>query len=394
MKNILILFMFLAFYPAAFAENAVTIPYGEFKKLYGDEIRRELMAEAPDTPFIHTISSTRYDMAIGPEGALCRAEISGSMISGSPEAIPLFSDKIIIREVKNVTGGALVSGEKNSGGICFFPSGDPAFSLALTFFIPAGEDNNSAYIALKIPRALENALAATAQNDTVLLDLPGVQTRTGTWHFSPRSTLKIRFSHGAAARARAAEKQAAISRSYKAVSTPPVVLDTVHCFTTFEEGGNILSVISAKIPPEAGAAFAVKALAGAEIWQCKINNKKVKVYKSPGGDWIFPLARDRDSRLELSLLSRGRKLGLHGRLDLTLPRMALPARRINIALGLPKRVELVSFQGPLSPSRPFKARAPGEFSGTPYYFSRSFHKGEAVTMAVSYKEPVKKGNPS
>jgi len=32
---------------------------------------------------------------------------------------------------------------------------------------------------------------------------------------------------------------------------------------------------------------------------------------------------------------------------------------------------------------------PADFVGKPHLFSRSFHKGEGMKLAISYKEPVK-----
>lgn|GEM_PF-2149831 len=397
MKNLSILLIFLAFSSTALGENAVTIPYGEFKQLYTHRLRQDILKDIQEDPFVYTIRNARYKMAVSPGGAVCRAMLTGTLISGKPGAFKLFSNKIIIRKIQEVKGGALVCGNDPKSGISFFPSGAPEFSIVMTFFIPAGEDNNSAYIALEIPRALENALEPAAGKKTVLLDVPGVKNQTGTYHFSARASLKIRFSKGGDARASAGDHQENLADRYTGVPVPPVVLNAVHCFTSFEESGNVLSVITAEIPPEAGKTFTIQAVPGAEIWQCRINKKKIRVYKSKDGNWIIPLTRGKTSRMELALLSQGEKIGLHGKLELTLPAMGLPTRQVNITLGLPKRVELLSFQGPVSPSKPSAHPRPGEFSGThftPYFFSRSFHKGGAISMAVSYKEPVKKGNNS
>jgi len=396
-KKLYILLIFLSFSSTALGETAVTIPYGEFKQLYTQRIRQDILKNIKEDPFVYTITNARYKMAVSPGGAVCRAWFTGSLISGKPGAFKLFSNKIIIREIQEVKGGALVCDNDTKSGILFFPSGAPAFSIVLTFFIPAGEDNNSAYIALEIPRAIKNTLEPTSGEKTVLLDVPGVKSQTDTYHFSTRPSLKIRFTKGTTARASDRDRRENLADTYTGVPVPPVVLNAVHCFTSFEESGNILSVITAEIPPEAGEIFTIQAVPGAEIWQCRINNKKIRVYKSKDGNWILPLTRGKRSRIELALLSQGEKIGLHGKLELTLPAMGLPARQVNITLGLPKRVELLSFQGPVTPSKPSDHPRPDEFSDThctPYFFSRSFHKGGAITMAVSYKEPVKKGNNS
>ncbi|MFH1708227.1 MAG: hypothetical protein ABIF71_09960 [Planctomycetota bacterium] len=80
---------------------------------------------------------------------------------------------------------------------------------------------------------------------------------------------------------------------------------------------------------------------------------------------------------ELAYLNKGAPLGLHGRLEITVPR-----------IGLPARVDLLSLDGPVSPAAAPAGKAPAEFIGRPHHFARSFYKGEAMQLAVAYKEPV------
>jgi hypothetical protein len=51
-------------------------------------------------------------------------------------------------------------------------------------------------------------------------------------------------------------------------------------------------------------------------------------------------------------------------------------------------VELLSLDGTVSPARGESWKRPAEFIGKPYYFSRSFYKGEGMSLALAYKEPV------
>jgi hypothetical protein len=123
----------------------------------------------------------------------------------------------------------------------------------------------------------------------------------------------------------------------------------------------------------------------------KVNGKKMAVYTSGANDpfWIIPLAKGKTSKIELAMLRKSKKLGLRGRLEAVLPKMELPSRKALIAIGLPPRVELLSFEGDIAPDTDCQTKHPEDFIGTPYYFSKSFYKGEGISVAVSYKEPVK-----
>jgi hypothetical protein len=133
-----------------------------------------------------------------------------------------------------------------------------------------------------------------------------------------------------------------------------------------------------------------------EIWHLKVNGKRTKIYEarenSPeetGNDkWIIPLVRGETSHVELAFIRKGRKPGLHGRLETVLPETGLPSRRVHVGIALPERLQLLSLEGPVSPAGGESWQKPAEFIGKPYYFSRSFYKGEGLKMAISYKEPV------
>lgn len=177
---------------------------------------------------------------------------------------------------------------------------------------------------------------------------------------------------------------------FQAVSTPPVVLDKISFFTAFEENGNVLSVLVMDVLPEAGRRLNVKPAPGAKVWSLTVNNKMKKVYKNPDGSWIIPLTGNESSHVELAFIHKTDKLGLSGRLAAILPETGLPCRRAVVGVALPARVQLISLEGPVSPSPEAVKKPPKEFIGKPYYFSRSFYSGQGMEMALSYKEPVKK----
>ena len=391
MKKIIIVLWVLILAGSAVAENAISIPYEDFKQLYEESIRQKVMDTIDEAPFLYSIESAHYKMTVNQAGGVCEASVSGSMVSGKPEPFPLFSDKMIIKEILQVTGGSLLSNHERGDGIEFLPSGEGRFFIKLIFFIPSGEDNRSGFVQMAIPGALKNSLLTDSSGKILLTEVPGIKNTKGMYNFSPRSSLKIRFIDKKKNAAKTKRQAETLSSRYKAVSTPPIVLDSVYCFTSFEESGNILSVITMKIPPEAGESIKIKAMPDTSIWSLRINGKKMKVYSSGEKDehWLLPLAKGKASRVELALLRKGEKMGLRGRLEASLPKMNLPARKVCLAVGLPDRVELMSFEGPVAPDDSFKLKAPGEFVGKPYYFSKSFYNGEGISIAVSYKEPVK-----
>ncbi len=186
-------------------------------------------------------------------------------------------------------------------------------------------------------------------------------------------------------------------KRFQAVSTPPIVLDSISFFTAFEDNGSVLSVLIMDIPPEAGARLSLNALSDTDIWYLKVNGKKSKVYGnqndkgvgSLNNKWIIPLAKGKTSHVELAYFRQGEKPGLYGRLETALPEIGLPSRSVRVGVALPERIQLLSLEGPVSPIQECTWETPEEFIGKPYYFFRSFYKGEEMKIAVSYKEPVK-----
>lgn len=133
----------------------------------------------------------------------------------------------------------------------------------------------------------------------------------------------------------------------------------------------------------------MKAVPDAEIWSLKVNGRKGKVYTNGENRWIIPLVAGEISHVELALLQKGVRLGLRGRLEASLPHSGIPSRTVRVGIALPERVQLLSMEGPVNSEPTERWETPAEFVGRPYFFSRSFYKGEGMTLAVLYKEPVK-----
>ena len=185
-------------------------------------------------------------------------------------------------------------------------------------------------------------------------------------------------------------------KRFHTVSTPPIVLDSIAFFTSFDDNGSVLSLLVMDIPPEAGPRLNIRAIPQAKIWSLTVNGQKINVYgdrddaskNSDDTRWIIPLARSQTSHVELAFIRQVEKPGLHGKFEAELPAAELPSTSVRIAIALPERLQLLSLEGPVSPAAESNWDKPDEFIGKPYYFSRAFYTGEGIKMILSYKEPL------
>ena len=175
---------------------------------------------------------------------------------------------------------------------------------------------------------------------------------------------------------------------FETVSTPEIVLDAIHFYTSYTENGSALAVLRLELPPEAGSRLQLKPIPGAEIWSLNVNNTPKSLYTHQAGSWIIPLDPGQVSVVELAYLQKGEKLALKGRVSLNMPATGLTARRVNVAVALAERVQLIALEGDLEPTQGAQWPKAQGFTGTPYYFTRPFYRGEALSAAIYYKELV------
>ena len=176
---------------------------------------------------------------------------------------------------------------------------------------------------------------------------------------------------------------------YQAVDTPAVVLDRVGFFTSFEETGGALSVLQMTVPTNAGRRVRVAPPQQATIWSLTVNGQSRRVFADADGRWVLPLDGSKPSCLEMVFLRSGTEMGLQGRLETHIPDIGLPVRKLLVGIGLPERVQLVSIEGPVSPTAKRPEDVPEQFVGKPHYFARDFHQGQSLRLGLLYKEPVK-----
>lgn len=390
MKKILIVLILVMLPGFGMTREFVTIPWEEVKTLFKEQVEKKIRKEQAAAPYYFNIHSADYQVSLEKKGCKGRLMINGNVISGDLQIIHLFDRQMIIKEILTITGGALVNDPENDSGVSFLPDKPGEFSLELSFYLPIQEDRRSNFITLNIPKATKNSLRLNMSKDLVLIAAPGIKDESGSWKFSSGSDLDVRFAHKNKTAGGSPVKNPA--KKFDRINSPPAVLDSISCFTSFEENGNVLSVFMMNVPRELGDYLTINAIPDAKIWSLKVNGENVGLYgtgKADSKQWVIPLNGRKMSHVELAVINQGKNLGLHGKLETTIPGMAIAARHLYVAVALPERLELVSFEGPVSTGSKSLTDPPKEFIGKPYYFFRSFYRGHKIKMSVTYKEPVK-----
>ncbi len=174
---------------------------------------------------------------------------------------------------------------------------------------------------------------------------------------------------------------------YTTLAMPPVVLNQLQWLTSFAEGGQTLSLLRLEVPPEAGSRLLLPAVPQAKVWALKVNGVRKEIYLQDQ-HWVIPLATGQATQVELAYVRQTHKLGLQGRLETQLPALGLPAREVQVGIALPQRVQLEALEGDFSPLAQPLAALPAEFMGRGYFFSSAFYQGDAMPLAIAYREPV------
>ena len=267
------------------------------------------------------------------------------------------------------------------------------FQIELVLETVGGAENNEGEIVLRLPEIEGNTgeqgrfVVEEPDDGQVTASATGLVTQIPIEKLDEKLTQEI-------GRARvfmkvpASEKITLSVRRFQSVATPTLVLEGQSFFSAVDENGSVLSVLVLDVPAGAGERMALKSVAEAEIWSLTVNGVKQNVYLDDQAKWIIPLDGGKVSHVELAFLRRGTKLGLQGRIDVPVPESALPSQEIRVGIALPSRVQLMSIEGPVSPTSGEGWKLPAEFRGKPHFFSRSFYKGEGMSLAISYKEPV------
>jgi hypothetical protein len=165
----------------------------------------------------------------------------------------------------------------------------------------------------------------------------------------------------------------------------------MHLYTSFSENGSALSVLRLELPAAAGRRLQLQPIAGAEIWSLSVNGQPRSLYSQEAGNWVIPLDEGA-SVVELAYLQKGDKLGLKGRLPVLVPATGLAARKLNVAIALAERVELIAMEGELEPTAGNGWPSVPGFAGKPYFFTHPFYRGTQLDAAIYYQEPLETSN--
>ena len=542
MRVALLLALLLVASAPGYAEAGGTgIPWDEFKTLYRQSIEREIMKKAarPEGKLqVYTIDEARYTLRVDSAYAHGEALLTGRIVAGKPEPIPLFGNEVVVTSVERTAGGMVLLLPDREGMFFLPDEGATEFQILASFSVRTGEDAKSTTVMLSIPQALRNTLDIELPEGSRLVGRPGIAGADGSYRFSASSRLLVKYVDSQDLAAEAVLEVDAVSRitvqkdrifiathflpvrplpgplvlhapqgaqfissslrtswiesleddeyvlnlpaghrgsfsiefavalstevgdvslslpviegntgeqgrfvvdepddgqvtvtsqgivsrstaerlgeflrakveqhqSYRSTSTPgqlrlaierfqpagtPVtVLDDQYFFTSFEESGNILSVLVLDAPPELGRRLRLKAVPDADIWSLTVNGEKQEVYAGENDTWIIPLDGGQASHVVLAFLRKGTQLSLQGRLEVLVPETGLPCRELRVGVALPGRVELLSMDGPVNPAVGDEWESPAEFVGKRHFFSRTFYMGEGMTLAAFYKEPV------
>ncbi|MCP4996051.1 MAG: hypothetical protein GY934_20070, partial [Gammaproteobacteria bacterium] len=177
-------------------------------------------------------------------------------------------------------------------------------------------------------------------------------------------------------------------KRFDSVSAPDIVLDSVHFHTSFSDNGRAMSRLTLKLPPQVGNKLTLDAVPDAEIWSLKVNGKNQSLYSSSGGRWVVPLLAGGVSTVELAYLKKVSRLGLKGRLELTIPATGIAAHKLLLTVGLAERVEMISLEGDLVPVERSKQPAAAAKGNKIYNFSYPYYQGDSHSIALYYQEPV------
>lgn len=365
---------------------SVNIPWSEFSQLYRQSIERELKEKqkpAPPKPDFR-ITSTDYQLKLAPSTILGTATIEGQTHAGQPH-IALFNSSVRITTIESSEGGYLYT----KSGQTKFRATAADFQIKLSFSVPVEQaSSNNMRVAFQGPESLITRLQFEEDARWTIKEAPGLLTQPGVFHLTHRG--EVHFSYKPVS----TRKQSKSFNPQKqlAISTTPV-LQSVNAYVSFAESGGALHIIRIHAPPSEKELLIEKA-SGAQIWHVKTNDRPGKLYSANDKQWAVELDSEKPTQVEIAYLLDTAPLVLQGRLSFAIPAMNFPAQKVNVTVGLPPRLELLSLQGSCHPSDQVPVQLPPEFAGRPYAFTRSFHKGDILSLAIHYKEPVKDKNNS
>ena len=200
MKKIILLLLIVFAGGSLCNAESVSVPWEEFKALYKESITRQIQKDLKKEkePMRYSIASADYKIALDKQKARGEVIITGRLISGEADLIPLFGNELVIEDLTMVSGGSLLCSREQDNKIYFLPDGNKEFQISFAFSTAVKEDKSSQFISMAVPQALQNSLSLTLAPEISLVDAPGIKNADSTYHFSSRTALTIKFTDRAA----------------------------------------------------------------------------------------------------------------------------------------------------------------------------------------------------
>ena len=378
MKKFILIFCLLVSGPGIAMEPTVTVPWNSFDILYRDHIEQKFLPIDEEPVPLITLEQTRYDLKISGNQAAGTISIAGNVLVGTPEPVQLFGHQVAVTEIIESQNAMLLTSD---GAYELYTQEPGMFLLIFTVSIPLSDFQASPRLKFEVPVAVRNELVLDAPDNLRLVESEALHPVGNHYFFSPTSFLDLGFE--SVNLTQDGEDQLLVQ-----VDTPQSVLDAVTFFVSFTEDGSVLSALSLILPPNDNNRLELDPIAGAEVWSLHVNGKPRSLYQSPENKWIVPLEPKTSSQVILAYLTRTEKLGVEGRLDFSIPETGLTARQVNLAVGLPQRMQMLAMDSDLQPANGNQWPHFDSFSGRPHYFSKPFYRGHALASSIIYQEPV------
>ena len=363
------------------AESTVTIPWESFNTLYRDQIKQEFKTVEPDPIPIINLEQAQYDLRVHDKQIIGRVTLTGSVQQGDPESINLFGQNIVVTQVIESQNASLIA---KDGRYQLNTLQAGGFLIAFDISIPILDFQVNPRLEFEVPVAVRNELAINTSTNLSLGKNNNLHKVNNHYFFSPTKILTIDLDHEQHSIDPSSEQDTVMTQ----VKTPDVVLEVISFFVSFTDDGSVLSAMTLTLPPTSKNQLELDPIPGAEVWSLQVNDTARSLYRSADNKWIIPLESNTASKVTLAYLTHGKKLGLEGQLDFTIPQTGLTARHVELTVGLPNHIQMLAMDSDLQPEQVSDRELFKSFSGRPHYFSKAFYRGQELASSIIYQEPV------
>lgn len=381
MKLLTVIMLMGLFGQTVKSKDSVTLPWHDFKTLYQTNLENTLTKKLK--PKVQQgeifLKNCQYGLII--KKSYCEISFSYHAVAteGKLKKLRLFDSEIILVQNQEKSLADIV---RHGAYLYLRPSQlvKKEFSGKLKLITAISEDTQSKYIKFTIPEAVQNTLSLSfIEPYTILPQQDMIPASDERFYLKNPHEIFIRFH---------AKKKDVIpqpkQQKLALVKTADQVLETITYKASFAENGRCLSIIKFTFPPNGKSRIELNKIEHAKVWYLKINNKRQKLFSLNEKQWVIPLIANEENYIELAYLTNSPKIGINGMLKTVIPAINIPTKKLLVSYTLPKRVELISYDGPISA---IFDKDKHTTDGT-YQFYKSFYDGEQAEVSLYYKEPI------